>query len=143
MELCAALGDAGGGCVATGRAVIAPHALWTAHLGTCAAAACAGVGACALVHFDETAAGMAHSTHACAVEMAARAGARAWEVRPGVWCDEALGRCVAALEGAGATVRVLSPRRAVGVAPVAKTGVGCGKINDPDGGGAARAAGRR
>jgi hypothetical protein len=103
--------------VSTGRAAIASSALWTAHLGTCAAAACVADGACALVHFDETSPGMAHRTFDCVAEFRARTGARAWTIHPGVWCTGALAQCSSALLDAGASVAVRSPRRSVVVAP--------------------------
>ena len=99
MDLCA--GEPAG-CVSTGAARVAAHELWTDFLGTCAAAYASVRGACALVHYDETSAGM----RARALECARTLGPRAvWVVQRGTRCARADRECIAALRGAGYVVR--------------------------------------
>ena len=98
MDLC--VGEPRG-CVGTGEARVAPHELWTDYLGTCAAAYASVVGACALVHYDETIAGMRERTLRCASEL----GSAVWVVQRGTRCTRADRECVAALRAAGCDVR--------------------------------------
>jgi hypothetical protein len=97
MDLCAGEDSA---CVSTGAARVATHELWTDFLGTCAAAYASVPGACALVHYDDHAAGMRERTIACAREL----GTARWYVQRGTRCT-ADTACIAALASAG--VRVL------------------------------------
>jgi hypothetical protein len=96
MDLCAGE-DAG--CVSTGEARVATHELWTDFLGTCAAAYASVDGACALVHYDERAAGMRERT----IECARRLGDARWYVQRGTRCT-ADTACIAALRAAGVRV---------------------------------------
>ena len=85
--------------MSTGEARVAAHELWTDYLGTCAAAYASVNGACALVHYDEHAAGMRERT----IECARRLGDARWYVQRGTRCT-ADTACIAALRSTGARV---------------------------------------
>jgi hypothetical protein len=101
------------GCVGTGEALVAPHELWTDFLGTCAAAYASVPGACALVHYDETSAGMRERTIRCAAAL----GSAVWVVQRGTRCTRADRECVAALREGGHDVRTGGQGARARVAP--------------------------